>query len=148
MVAMAAKVQVTSRIRFGAGSVVKPFAVIKTNTGRITLGRNCAVSCFNQIDTDQADVTLGDDVRLGPHVYLTGSARRFMERGRLIQEQGHDHPGLIIEDDVLVGAGAIVLAGVRIGRGAVIGAGAVVTKDVPPYHIVAGVPAKIIGERK
>src|SRR3989339_578017 len=53
-----------------------------------------------------------------------------------------------IEDYVFIGPRVIVLAGVTIGRGAVIGAGAVVTKDVPPYAIVGGVPAKIIGERR
>lgn len=53
-----------------------------------------------------------------------------------------------IEDYVFVGPRVIILAGVTVGRGAVVGAGAVVTKDVPPYAIVGGVPAKIIGERR
>ncbi len=52
-----------------------------------------------------------------------------------------------IEDYVFIGPRVIILAGVTVGRGAIIGAGAVITKDVPPYAIVGGVPAKIIGER-
>lgn len=148
MIAMSSRVQVTSRIRFGRGCVVKPFAVIKTTTGRITFGDRCAISSFNQIDTDQADVTIGNDVRFGPLVFATGSARRFMKRDVVIREQGHDHPGLVIGNDVLIGAGAIILAGVRVMDGAVIGAAAVVTKDVPPYSVVAGVPAKVIKERQ
>jgi acetyltransferase-like isoleucine patch superfamily enzyme len=148
MVAMASKVQVSPKIRFGRGCVVKPFAVIKTSNGRISFGSNCAISCFNQIDTDQADVTIGNDVRFAPHVYVTGSARRIMDRDVLIRDQGHDHPGLKIGNDVLVGASAVILAGITIGDGAVIGAGAVVNRDIPPYSIAVGVPAKIIGERK
>jgi len=52
-----------------------------------------------------------------------------------------------VEDDVWIGYGSIVLTGVRIGRGGIVAAGAVVTKDVPPYAIVAGVPARVVGHR-
>ncbi len=58
-----------------------------------------------------------------------------------------DDEPVIIEDDVWVGTGAIILKGVRVGTGAIIAAGAVVTKDVPPYTIVGGVPAKVIKHR-
>lgn len=146
-VALASKVQVSRLIRFGRGCVVKPFAVIKTSGGKITFGRNCAISCFNEIDTAAGEIVIGDYVRIGPHVFLTGSARRFRDRNTPIYAQGYDNPGLRIGNDVLIGAGALVMAGVNIGDGAVIGAGAVVIRDVPPYSIVAGVPAKVIGER-
>ncbi len=54
---------------------------------------------------------------------------------------------IVIEDDVWIGSGARVMDGVTIGRGAIIGAGAVVTKDVPPYSIALGVPARVVGRR-
>lgn len=60
---------------------------------------------------------------------------------------GHDCEPVVIEDEGWVGANAVVLPGVRIGRGAVVAAGAVVTKDVAPYTIVGGVPARMIRER-
>jgi acetyltransferase-like isoleucine patch superfamily enzyme len=90
----------------------------------------------------------GDNVRLGPHVYLNGSIRKFMDRNTPIVDQGHEHAGLTVGSDVLVGASAVIMAGVVVGDGAVIGAGAVVNRNVPPYSIVAGVPAKVIGERQ
>ncbi len=67
---------------------------------------------------------------------------------RPIREQGITAQGIVIEDDVWIGAGAIVLDGVTIGRGSVIGAGAVVADDIPPYSIAVGSPAKPIRDRR
>jgi len=64
-----------------------------------------------------------------------------------MQKQGGEPGPVIIEDDVWIGARVIILAGVTIGTGAVIGAGSVVTRDVLPFTIVGGVPAKLIRER-
>ena len=55
---------------------------------------------------------------------------------------------MVIEDDVWLGAGVIVLKGVRIGRGAVVGAGSVVTKNIESLAIVVGVPARVVGRRE
>lgn len=148
LVSSKAIVQMSDKIRIGKGTVVKPFAIIKTTNGRITIGRNCAISSFNQISTADGDVTLGDYVRLGPHVTILGSGRIVNDRNKLIVDQGYWHGGVTIGNDVLVGAGAVIMTGVHIGDGAVIGAGSVVTKDVAPYTIVAGVPATVIGERQ
>lgn len=65
-----------------------------------------------------------------------------------IKDQGVTHRGIVVEDDVWLGSGVIVLDGVRVGTGAVVAAGSVVTRDVPPYAIVAGVPAQVIRYRK
>jgi maltose O-acetyltransferase len=62
--------------------------------------------------------------------------------------QGGYATKVIIEDDVWIGIRVIVLPGVKIGKGSIVGAGAVVTKDVPPWTIVGGVPAKVIKRRK
>lgn len=146
MVSTLAKVQLTSRIRLGRGCVVKPFAVIQTSGGRITFGRNCIVNNFAQIGTGTADVTFGNDVRMGPHVAVNGARRNYQRRDVRICDQGYSDPGVTIGDDVHLGTGTVIF-GVNIGTGAVVGSGAVVTKDVEPYAVVAGVPAKVIGER-
>jgi acetyltransferase-like isoleucine patch superfamily enzyme len=65
---------------------------------------------------------------------------------RSFVEQGITAEGIAIEDDVWIGAGAIVTDGVRVGQGAVIAAGAVVTQDVPPHTVAAGVPARMVRE--
>jgi acetyltransferase-like isoleucine patch superfamily enzyme len=70
----------------------------------------------------------------------------FDDPDRPFIEQGITAQGIVIEDDVWLGAGVVVTDGVRIGRGAVVAAGAVVTNDVPPHTVVGGVPARIIRE--
>jgi len=93
-------------------------------------------------------IVIGARVGVGPGVRIITSTH---------EEAGRDVPVLfsplrfapvVIEDDADLGVGAIVLPGVRVGRGAIIGAGAVVTKDVPPYAVAAGVPARLVRERR
>ncbi len=66
----------------------------------------------------------------------------------MIQQGTRDAGPIIVEDDVRIGAGSIILPGRRIGRGAIVGAGSVVTKDVQPFSVVGGNPATVIAERK
>jgi acetyltransferase-like isoleucine patch superfamily enzyme len=80
------------------------------------------------------------------HPFLWLANRRFVARDHERFAGDLTRP-VVLEDDVWIGANAIVANGVRVGRGAVVGAGAVVTKDVEPYAIVAGVPARQIGAR-
>lgn len=93
-------------------------------------------------------VTLGRYVMMAPEVAIVGGDHRIDVAGTPMIFAGRpDLRATTIGDDVWIGRRAIIMAGIEIGRGAVIGAGAVVTKNVPPYAIVAGVPAKEIGER-
>ena len=148
LVSSQASVQLSSRISFGRGTVVKPWAVIINHTGRIAIGAECAISSFNHISTGNADLVIGDYVRLGPNVTILGAERNVKQRNTLIMDQGHSDKTTTIGSDVLIGAGAVIVAGCSIGTGAVIGAGSVVTRDVPPYAIVAGSPARVIGHRE
>ena len=95
-----------------------------------------------------AYVELGRYTMLGPRVMIIGGDHEINRPGVPMIFAGRSEPRrTIVEDDVWIGGGAIVMCGVRIGRGAVIAAGAVVTRDVQPYTIVAGVPAKKIRDR-
>lgn len=142
------KVQLSSLISIGKGTVVKPFSIIQTQTGRISIGKQCAIGSFNHISTGIKDVIIQDYVRIGPNVTLMGGSRNFRKKDLLVIEQGSYNPGLSIGKDVLIGAGAVILPGCDIGEGAVIGAGSIVSKCVPEYAIVAGVPANVIGYRE
>lgn len=95
-----------------------------------------------------AGVTMGKYVMIGPGLLIAGDDHRFDKVGEAVIFSGRPvQRDCIIEDDVWIGARAIILKGTRIGRGAVIAAGAVVVKDVDPYTIVGGVPARVIGQR-
>lgn len=91
------------------------------------------------------DLKVGKDVMMGPEVIMVGEQHRFARRDVPMRLQGYDrYPPIRIEDDVWIGARAIVMPGVTIGKGAIIGAGAVVTKDVPAFAICGGNPARLI----
>ena len=102
---------------------------------------------FNHISTGNADITIGDNVRIASIVVILGVTRNFMDKNTLIINQGHSGKSTTIGNDVFIGAGAIILEGTNIGEGAVVGAGAVVQKDVPPYSIVFGIPARVVWHR-
>ena len=86
-------------------------------------------------------VTIGDRVLIAAHAVVTSR----QHPARLPRFGVTEDAPIVIEDDVWIGAGAVVLPGVTIGRGSIVGAGAVVTGDVEPFSIVGGVPAKPIG---
>lgn len=90
---------------------------------------------------------IGSHVRIATHVVIVASNHRFDLHEIDIADQGITTKGIVIEDNVWIGAGVTVLDGVRIGRGAVIAAGAVISKDVPPNALIAGVPGRILRMR-
>lgn len=97
----------------------------------------------------QGPLTIGQDVMMGPEVIIYTKNHAIDRLDIPMIEQGETSPKkVIIEDDVWIGARAIILPGVTIGKGAVIAAGAVISKDVEPYKIVGGIPGKVIGTRQ
>lgn len=109
----------------------------------IRIGRNCILGEFSVI-RGQGGVSIGDNVIIAPRVQIMAVDHVFDDPSRPILEQGLQALGIAIEDNAWIGAGATILDGVRVGRGAVVGAGAVVTRDVAPHTVVAGVPARLL----
>jgi acetyltransferase-like isoleucine patch superfamily enzyme len=111
----------------------------------IKIGKNCLISEFT-ILRGQGGITIGDNVYTSPFVQIVAVNHVYDDPHRPIIEQGITAQGIVIEDNAWIGSSAIILDGVRVGKGAVVAAGAVVSKDVPPHTVVAGVPAKVIKE--
>ncbi|GEP28832.1 acetyltransferase [Cryobacterium levicorallinum] len=94
-------------------------------------------------------VTIGDDVMMGPNVAIHATNHAFTDLARPMIEQGFSESARVtIGNDVWIGRGAIILPGVTIGDHTIIAAGAVVTKDVEPYKMAGGNPARVIGDRR
>lgn len=152
--------------KIGRKSRVKRRVKIIGNGKRIKLGRNFRIfhRCF--LCVDNGKINFGDNGHLGVDVYINASERNvnignnvaiapktqiysysdYYEKGKKIGEV-HKVADVNIKDNVLIGSGVVILPGVTINEGAIVAAGAVVIKDVPPFVIVGGIPAKEIGKR-
>ena len=125
----------------GDYSVVESFACINNAVGDVVIGDHTRIGLHNTII---GPVEIGNHVNLAQGITVTALNHNFSDTSKRIDEQGVSTNPVTIEDDVWVGANAVILPGVTIGEHCVVAAGAVVTKDVPPHSLVAGVPAKVI----
>ncbi len=131
----------------GENTNVRPSASL-AYSHHIFLGKNVHVQRHVYIWAGRNSIiTIGNNTIIGPGSFIT-SDNHGIKKEMLIREQEGVEKDIVIGSDVWLGAYSIVLPGVEIGNGAVIAAGSVVTKNVPSYTIVGGVPAKPIGERK
>ena len=133
------------QVRIGRGS---------TMTWRnVLVGSNVAIGPGARFLCTRAQIRIGDDVMFGPDVTIITGGHRIDIQGRPMMSVGEldklpeNDKDVVLEGDIWVGAGAMILKGVHVGRGSVIAADAVVTKDVPPYAVVGGVPAGVLKYR-
>ena len=96
----------------------------------------------------KGSIRIGNNVLIGPYSILHSGNHKFKNPNISINKQGFEFDEIVIEDDVWIAARCTILSGVTIGRGSVIAAGSVITKDIPPFSVVAGVPGKIISKRE
>lgn len=125
----------------GDYSVIESFACINNAVGDVMIGDHTRIGLHNTII---GPVGIGSHVNLAQGITVTALNHNFDDTQKRIDEQGVSTIPVTIEDDVWIGANAVILPGVTIGNHCVVAAGAVVTKDVPPHSLVAGVPAKVI----
>ncbi|WP_374342982.1 DapH/DapD/GlmU-related protein [Phenylobacterium sp.] len=137
-------------IEIGARTLVDSFVKIKPagGSGEVIIGADCALNSGTVIYTGNG-VRIGDAVLIAANCTLAPTNHAFGDTTRRIRDQGFQpsRGGIVIEDDVWLGAGVVVLDGAHIGKGCVIAAGSVVRGTLEPYSIYAGVPAKRIGPR-
>jgi acetyltransferase-like isoleucine patch superfamily enzyme len=136
-------------ITIGAGTYIMHHAELHVYNFRdlphagITIGQESLIGEFNVL-RGQGGITIGDRVYTAPLVQILAVDHVYSDPGRPFVDQGISARGIVIEDDVWIGAGAILTDGVRVRHGAVVAAGAVVTDDVDAHTVVAGTPARVI----
>jgi acetyltransferase-like isoleucine patch superfamily enzyme len=120
------------------------FPITLEGKGQIEIGNDVSINSFVHI-WGYGGVKIGNRVLIATHTAITSLTHDYtydiIRFAPIIAKQ------VIIEDDVWIGSNSVINPGVTLGKGAVVGAGAVVTKDVPPYAIVVGVPARILKYR-
>ncbi len=121
--------------------------VIIQGSGYIELGENSYISSYSVIGVNEK-IIIGKNVMIADNVSIRDTDHNFSRVDVPMNQQGITTAPVIVEDDVWIGHGVIITKGVKIGKGAIVAAGAVVTRSVPPYAVVGGVPAKIIKYRK
>lgn len=132
-------------ISFGRFVGVGRRSFFAADGGAIEVGDNAAFNTNVHINASVGGkIKIGQWCLVGPNVVMRTAGHKYDDPLTFIRMQGHVISDIYIEDDVWIGANAVILGGVRIGRGAIVGAGAVVTKDVPSLAVVVGVPAKVI----
>jgi acetyltransferase-like isoleucine patch superfamily enzyme len=115
----------------------------------LIIGNYSYIGDHNNIRAAGGDIIIGNYCLISQHITIVAS-NHSIEKEKLIFSQPWDtkKTGVVIEDDVWIGANCVILPGVRINKGAVIAAGSVITKDVPPFAIIGGVPGKVIKYRE
>lgn len=124
--------------------------VILRESHNIKIGNNCYFNHNTMIigGHNMAKVIIGDYVQTGPNVCFFAANHNYENPEVPIKQQGYYEADITIGDDVWIGANSVITAGVSIGTGSIVGAGSVVTKDIPPYCVAVGSPARIIKYRK
>ena len=138
--------EVRGRVLLHDGVFIHPHVLLRAFGGLIEIGEGTTVNAFTTI-YGAGGVSVGRQVSIASHVAIVAAMKNYRDPTIPIKQQGARTEGITIEDDVWLGAHVVVLDGVRIGRGAVVGAGSVVREDVPPYSVVVGVPAAVVGKR-
>lgn len=136
------------KVTVGSFAIIRPTNLYGGEPGLgLKMGDNSSIGPYSYIGCS-GYIEIGNNVMISPRVSIYSENHNFEDIDVPMMDQGVTRSFVKVEDDCWIAANSIILAGVTIGRGAVVAAGSVVTKDVPPYSVVAGNPAKVIKSRE
>ena len=141
------KIILGNRVTIGKYAIIRPGNLYGGELGEgLRVGDHSNIGPYSYIGCS-GFISIGNNVMISPRVSIYAENHVFDSTEDTIKSQGIKRKTVVIEDDCWIAANSIILAGVTIGKGSVVAAGSVVSKDVPPYSVVAGVPARIIKSR-
>ena len=126
--------------------ILKGATLSTTSTGKMIIGDRVHIG-EGTIIFSGLSIKIGNDVIIGPHNVIVDSDHRYEDLSRPMNQQPLSFKEVSIEDDVWISSNCVITKGVTLCKGSVIGAGAVVKKDIPPYSVAVGVPARVIKKR-
>lgn len=129
------------KFSLGKYSVVEDFSCLNNAVGDLIIGDYTRIGLRNTII---GPAHIGNHVNLAQNITVTGLNHNFEKVDIPIDEQGVSTSLVTIEDDVWIGANAVILPGVTVGKHSVVAAGSVVSQSIPPFSVCAGIPARII----
>jgi acetyltransferase-like isoleucine patch superfamily enzyme len=130
-----------NKFELGEDSTIEDFSAINNGVGDVIIGDRTKIGLSNTII---GPVTIGNDIRLAQNITLSGLNHNYEDVNMPIHVQGVSTSPIVIEDETWIGANVVVLAGVTIGRHCIVAAGSVVTKNIPPYSVAVGNPARVL----
>ncbi|MFD2203711.1 acyltransferase [Shivajiella indica] len=135
------------KVSIGSYAIIRPTNLYGGEPGiGLKMGNNSNIGAYSYIGCS-GYIEIGDNVMISPRVSIYSENHNFDQLDKVMIDQGVTRSFVKIEDDCWIAANSVILSGVTIGKGSVVAAGSIVTKDVPPYSIVAGNPAKVIKSR-
>lgn len=130
-----------NRFQLGANSTIEDFCTVNNGVGDVLIGDNSLIGMGNVII---GPVTIGNNVIFAQNIVASGLNHEYRDVSQPIHAQKILVASIVVEDDCWIAANSVITSGVTIGKHSVIAAGAVVTKDIPPYSVAVGNPAKVI----
>ncbi len=144
------RIEYPKNLELGSGSYFGfDCKIYSSEFSKVKIGSGCEFNSNVMINArGRGSIFIGNNVLIGPNVVLRSSDHSFVSLSEKISEQGMEDGYIIVKDNVWIGSNCVILKNITIGEGSIVAAGAVVTKDIEPYSLVGGVPAKIIKKRK
>ncbi|MFI0491622.1 acyltransferase [Flavobacterium sp.] len=130
-----------NKFDLGDYSTIEDFSAINNGVGSVIIGDRTKIGLSNTII---GPVTIGNDVRLAQNITLSGLNHNYEDVNLPIHVQGVSTAPIIVENDCWIGANVVAVAGVTIGKHSIVAAGSIVTKNIPPYSVAVGNPARVI----